>query len=147
MIDISPVSLIVTVINILVFAWIMKKFLFKRVMDVIDKRENLIKSRFDEAATEKQKAEETRQEYEGKIESAHVEAKAILDSARGQAAKEREHILNEAREESKSIKARAKSDIEAEKVQAKADLQTDITNLAMAAAKKILEGTEESGKA
>ena len=49
MIDIQPASLIFTIINVLVFVWIMKKLLFKRVMDVIDKRDDLIKSRFDEA--------------------------------------------------------------------------------------------------
>lgn len=144
MIDIQPASLIFTIINVLVFVWIMKKLLFKRVMDVIDKRDNLIKSRFDEAESEKTKALSRQQEYEKKLAAANDEAKAIVAKAREQAAAERERTLEETRVENEHLIEKNKEAIRSQNEEAKAQLRNDIAKLAMTAARKIL--TEDQDK-
>ncbi|MEE1114698.1 MAG: ATP synthase F0 subunit B, partial [Eubacterium sp.] len=109
MINIYPPSIIFTVINVLFLFFIMKKFLFGRVMDTINKREELLKGRFAEAEQKSIDADAKKTEYEQKLSDAKTKAEELIEEAHGTAAAQREKILAEAEEDAAAIREKAKS--------------------------------------
>lgn len=58
------INLLFTVINLVVWYLLIKKFLFKPVNNIISKREEAIADRYQEAEQEKVQAGEQKQKYE-----------------------------------------------------------------------------------
>lgn len=146
MLNISFPSILFTVINILVFAWIMKKLLFQRVMNVINERQKHIEDQFNEAKAKQDAADEKKAEYEKHLSNAKTEARAILDESRERAEKEHAKAVAETEHDIAEMKKKAASDLALEQEQAKKDLQSDISRLALQAARKIMtEGQKNEG--
>lgn len=92
MLNITFPSIVFTIINILVFAWIMKKFLFQRVLDVIDERQKNIQAQFDEAKAREDAADSKKAEYEAHIRDVKLESEKILEESRVKAESERQNL-------------------------------------------------------
>ena len=56
MLKIDPWNIIWTVVNLLFLYWIFKKFLFDRVMGVINQRDEMIQKQFSEAKKKSKRA-------------------------------------------------------------------------------------------
>jgi len=124
----------------------MKKFLFGRVMDTINKREELLKGRFAEAEQKSIDADAKKTEYEQKLSDAKTKAEELIEEAHGTAAAQREKILAEAEEDAAAIREKAKSSIEADRERAVKEVQAQVGILAVAAARKVLEAGEKKGE-
>jgi F-type H+-transporting ATPase subunit b len=143
MLDISFPSILFTIINILFFAWIMKKFLFQRVMNVINERQKHIADQFAEAEEKQKAADQTRNEYEEHLRNAKQESQKLLQDTMDKAEAERQKRVQETEEEISEMKKKAARNLALEQEKAKKDLQADISRLAVQAARKILiEGQE-----
>lgn len=120
------INLLFTVCNILIWFILIKKFLFKPVNNILEKREELIQSRYDEAQQAQNAANEQKEKYETLqagiaeekaqvMQKAEEEARAayqqIVDDANGQA----EKIIGDSRKsaalEHDKIVARAEKEI------------------------------------
>ena len=119
MLSLDPWTLFWTVFNILVLFLALKKFLFKPVLGVIEKRNSMIKQQFDEASNAKIQAEAMKEEYEQQLETAHEQAAEIITVARARAEEEHNQVIAQARKESQKMLEQAKSDIEYEQEKAK----------------------------
>ena len=64
MLSLNVWNLLFTVINVLVLYLLMKKFLFKPVLAVLEKRKEMIASNMEEARKSQQEAEELKTDYE-----------------------------------------------------------------------------------
>ena len=73
------------VINLLVLYAIFRKFLYKPVMNVIHRREELIQGQFDSAKKTQDDALQLKADYEEKLQKANVKADEIILAARDQA--------------------------------------------------------------
>ncbi len=142
MINLSPVSLLWTVLNILVLTAILKHFLFKPVLDIIRKRDEMIKNEFENARKAQDVADNMKSEYEEKLAYAKRTSEEMVTNAKERIAKEREQMLQETRREQEAIVTKAKSDIQAEKERAERDAQAEIAALALTAARKIVKSGE-----
>lgn len=58
------INLVFTIINLLVLYFLMKKFLFKPVNNIIAQREEAIKKQFDDADEAQKKADDLKKQYE-----------------------------------------------------------------------------------
>lgn len=81
-------NLVFTIVNLLIWYVIIRKFLFKPINDIITKREDAIKARYAEAEQLKQEAQEEKTksaQYQAQIESekAKIMAAAQADAACG----------------------------------------------------------------
>ena len=109
------VSLLFTIINLIVFYLLLKKFLFKPVMGIMEKREKMIADGLKNASDSQEEAARLKAEYEKALEGA-TEAVGILKDARKTIENERKQTMN--------------------------DLQSEIAGLAMQAARKIVDDTK-----
>lgn len=142
MLSIDPWNILWTVVNLLVLYAIFKKFLYQPVMNVINARDEMVKSRFADAKKEQEDAKALKAEYQDKLESAKTEADQIILEARDRAQKEHERTLEKTRVEADAMLEKAKSDIANEQEKATRDAQAKIAELALLAAKKIMKTGE-----
>lgn len=139
MLSLNVWNLLFTVINVLVLYLLMKKFLFKPVLAVLEKRKEMIASNMEEARKSQQEAESLKSDYEEKLSSAKEEAQAIVHNARELAEQERAGILEKTRVESEQMIEKAKAAILSEQEQAQLEAKEEIARLAVLAARKIIE--------
>ena len=85
MLSIDPWNILWTVVNLLVLYAIFKKFLYQPVMNVINARDDLVKSQFADAKKEQDDAKALKAAYQDKLESAKTEADQIILEARDRA--------------------------------------------------------------
>lgn len=139
-------SLLYTIINLVVFYLLLKKFLFKPVMGIMEKREKMIADGLQNASDTQDEAKKLKAEYEAALTGAREESIQIVDKARVDAKAEYDRILSEADEKAGTMMETAKRAIEAERQQTMNALQSEIAGLAMQAARKIVdEKTENQG--
>lgn len=136
-------DILFTIVNVLVIYWILKKFLFNRIKNVIDDREANIRDQFTEAGNRKKEADEEKAKYLKKQDAAEQEAVAIVKKARTEADRIYDKSLAEAQEEADAIRAKARTDAENIKQKNLAESREAISALALMAAKKILENGDK----
>lgn len=132
-------SLIYTIINLVVFYLLLKKFLFKPVMGIMEKREKMVADSLQNAADTQDEANKLKAEYEAALVGAKEESIQIVDKARAEAKVAYDKILLEANEQADIMMKNAKKTMEVERQQTMNELQSEIAGLAMQAAKKIVD--------
>lgn len=144
-VTISP-ELIIQIINTVVLFIILKKILFKPVLNIIDAREKAIKD--DIATGEKAKGEGLafKDEYEKKLAVSKAEGQEIIKQATLRAEEKSEEIVSSAKEEAHTIKERASKDIAQEKEKVMSDLKNEVSAIAILAASKVIEKDIDKSK-
>ena len=142
-------TLIAQILNFLFLVFILAKFVYKPLLNVMEARKNKIASDLEAADTAKVEAEAVKAEYAAKLADARQEAQAIIENARKNAQAAHDKIMAETNAEQDQVVAAAKEAIELEKQKALADVRAQVISLSMMAASKIVEqklGSEEDKK-
>lgn len=139
-------ELVFQIINTIILFIVLRKILFKPVLNIIDDRENAIKS--DIATGEQAKSEglALKAEYEKKLSAVKSEGQEIIKQATLRAEQKSEEIISTAKEEAISLKERANKDIAQEKQKVMNELKNDISNIAILAASKVIEKDIDQAK-
>jgi len=136
--------LLAYIINFLVLLFLLKKFLYAPITNMLDERKKRIAEGLAAADVARREAEEERQKLMAQLEKERAEAQQRIAAASSQAEKVKEDILAEARREAESIKTRAVEEAEAEKQRVLAEAHKQIAELAMLAAERVVrEGLDE----
>ena len=132
-------ELVFQLINTVILFIVLRKILFKPVLNIIDARENTIK--LDIAVGEKAKREglSLKSEYEQKLEAVKNEGQEIIKQATLRAEQKSEEIISSAKEEAVILKERANKDIAQEREKVMNELKNDISSIAILAASKVIE--------
>lgn len=138
MLNISPFNMLCVALNMLILAVLMKKFLYKPVLGIIARRQELIDSQFAEAEAARKKAGQMKAEYEASLSDSKDERQRILTEARAEAAAEYDKILVQADEKARQMIEDARKISEDEKQKAMKDADSEIARLAAMAASKIV---------
>jgi F-type H+-transporting ATPase subunit b len=126
------------VINFLLLLYLANRFLFKRVLGLLDERNAKLGKGLEDAEAAARDRELARAEREAAVTEARKEAAEMLASANKIATDTRNEILAKAREEAEKVTARATEEISAEKDRAMAELRAQVADLALAAAGKLV---------
>ena len=126
------------VVNFLLLLWLLNRFLFPRVGQMLDERSKRISKGLEDAEVAARDRELARAEREAAVSEARKEAAEMLASANKIATDTRDEILSEARAEAERVTARAREEITAEKDRAMAELRAQVADLALAAAGKLV---------
>ena len=138
--------LVWTIINLIIFYLLMKRFLVGPVLGIMEKRKNLIAQELENAKAAQEKAEELKGHYEGALAGAKEESAQIIEAARADAKSESERMVKEANLEAAKIIENARVTAEQEKENALQGAKSEIAGLALEAARKLLsEGSTEKG--
>lgn len=131
-------NLVLTIINLIVLYLILRKFLFRPVMDIMEKREKMIADGIGHANEEQDKAHALKKQYEDALNGAKEESTKMIEQAKLDAKQEYNQILNEANEKADKVMKTARESLNQEREQAFDDMKAQVAGLAMDAAKKIL---------
>ena len=132
-------SIVISLINLVLLFLIIKRFLFKPVKKVMQKRREEIESRYAAAEDAQKKAEENEARWSEKMEGAQEEADAILKDAADAARFRGDKIVSEAQERADGILRSAKTEAELEVQKAQAGIKDEIVTVSSALVEKLLE--------
>ena len=97
------INLLFTVINLLVWYLLIRKFLFKPVNRVIEKREQAIASRYEEAKKAEDEAKAQKEKYEALEEGIRDEKAKVMQQAEEDARAAYRQIVAEANQKAEQI--------------------------------------------
>ena len=139
LLKIEPGLMIWTVITFLVLLVVLRMFVWKPLLSMLDEREKRIRDSLSGAERAKHDAERTLVEYKETLSKAEVEGQARIRKATERAHTEREEIVSASRREASQLLDNAKAEIQNEKERALQELRQTVGDLAIAAASKILD--------
>ena len=131
-------NIIWTFINILILYLLLRMFLFKPINKIMDKRAKKIQDDLDNAKKSKEEAEQMRADYNETLATASDKARQIVEEAVGQAESERSEIMARAEKENLQLYQSTQKSIENERKRSVQEAQSQIADLAIAAASKII---------
>lgn len=138
LVAVEPLTLVVTILNLFLQLFLIKKFLLDKVMAVLDKRREETDREICDAQAAKEEAFAIKETYETNMENAKREAEELILQARKTAAARSEEILQDARQQAAHMKQKASEDIAQEKKKALNEAKDEISGMAMAIAGKVV---------
>lgn len=97
--SIDWITVAAQIANFLVLVWILKRFLYRPILDGIDAREAEITDRMQAAVTEKNQATVIQAEYQDKIQALHVAQSEMTETIRKKAEEQRDVLLANTRKQ------------------------------------------------
>lgn len=143
---INPVTFIVTVINVLIMYFILKKILFEKVSNFMANRTNAVETDIKEAENSRKSANELKLKFENQMKTADIEGKKIVEEYKAKASKLSDEMIEEAKKEAALIRERAKADADREMDKAKDEIKKQVIALSMLAAAKSVGGQLDEAK-
>ncbi len=128
-----------TLANTLLLFFVLKKFLFKPVMKIIDDRQKEIDDLYNSADTAKAEADEMRDEYQKKLTEARETGDKIISDAVARAQSREDEIVSKANKEASAILEKAQEDIALEKKKAMGEVKDNISVIAVSIAGRVVE--------
>lgn len=139
LVGLVPWTFIAQIANLFIQVYLIKRFLFKPINAMLEKRKAMADAQIQDAVKAKEEAEAMKAEYEQNILEAKNKASEILTNAQRTAAIQSEEMLKEASAQAAAMKSKAESDIAQEKRKAVNEVKDEIGGLAMEIAGKVIE--------
>ena len=138
-ISIDAWTIIFQICNLLILVALIRKFLWKRVMAVLDARQKELDGIYGAADKDREDAAEMKREYTERMSNARDEADRLVKSAVDTAQRRGDAIVQEAKSEATHLKQKAESEIEQEKRKAYSELMGEISGMAADIAGRMVE--------
>ena len=139
LVGLVPWTIIAQILNLFITALLIKKFLYKPINEVLEKRKAMADAEIQDAVKAKDEAVAMKTEYEQNMQDARAKANEILTTAQRTAALQTEEMLQQANREAAAIKTKAEADIALEKRKAVNEIKDEIGSMAMEIAGKVIE--------
>ena len=139
LVGIVPWTFIAQICNLFIQMYLIKRFLFKPINNILEKRKAMADAEIQNAVQAKEEAHAMKAEYEQNMQDAKNKANEIFVSAQKTAAIQSEEMLKEATAQAAALKAKAESDIAQEKRKAVNEIKGEIGGMAMEIAGKVIE--------
>ena len=93
-------------LNFLILVWLLRRFLYKPILNAIDAREKRIAAELADAAAKKAEAKKERDDFQHKNDEFDQQRAALLSKATDEAKAERQRLLDEARQAADALSAK-----------------------------------------
>lgn len=143
MLSLDPFNLACIIVNLIVLYILMKKFVFGRVLNVIEARQQMINEEKAGAKAVREEADRLKKEYEENLRQADETSNRIVQDAKIRAQGEYSRIMERAAADAEAMKASAQKSIAMEREKTMDELHGQIMDLAVEAAGKIM--SEKAG--
>jgi F-type H+-transporting ATPase subunit b len=107
-------TVLAQVVNFLILVWLLKRFLYRPILDAIDAREKRIAAELADADAKKGEAKKERDEFQHKNEEFDQQRAALLSKATDEAKAERQRLLDEARKAADALSAKRQETLRSE---------------------------------
>lgn len=139
LVTIVPWNFIATILNLFIQVYLIKRFLFKPINEMLEKRRAKADAQIQDAVKAKDEAFAMKEEYEKNMQDAKNKANEILTTAQKTAAVQSEEMLKDAALQAAAMKEKAEADIAQEKRKAVNEIKGEIGGMAMEIAGKVIE--------
>lgn len=133
------INVVFTIINLLVLYFLAKKFLFDRVNQIIDQRQQIVDDEYNAAKAAREQAEADQKTYTEALAQAESEVDSILKDGKEKARVEYNRVLAQAQAEAQTEIAKAHASIARDKEETMRSIQTEVGQLVALAAGKVME--------
>ena len=131
-------ALVTNLINFTILLIVLRVFLYKPVLRLLDERRRRIQEGLDQAAQAASQASASEQEAREAIDQAQREGRELVQQAQQGAAQLREQLEERARADAEQIVARAREEVRIERDQAIAQLRREFADLTITAAERVM---------
>ena len=138
-ISINLWQILISLANLVILFLLVKKFLFKPVKELFAKRQAELDHQYAAADAAEQAAQEHKNAWEQKMQSANDEADAIIQEATDAAKYRAAQIVEEANAKAAGIQSRAEAEALLTQKQAEEGIKREIVEVSSAIAEKMLE--------
>ena len=136
---INPWILVGQIVNFGILFFIFKRFLYKPILGMLEKREKKIKDGNDKAEKIEQEFAEAEKIKDKKIADAASEAQEIINQAKDNAEQARKEILDKSTEDAENILTKTREEIKIEKKSILEEVRQETASLATAVSEQILK--------
>ena len=105
-------TVVAQVVNFLILVWLLKRFLYRPILNAIDAREKRIATELADADAKKAEAIKERDEFQHKNEEFDRQRAALLSQATDEAKAERQRLFDEARTGGRCLECQATGNAE-----------------------------------
>jgi len=136
-------TVLAQIVNFLILVVLLKHFLYDRIIQAMDKREEKIRSRLQAAEEERKEAQQEAESYRRKKEELQNNQERMLDEARAEADRKLNELTHKAREEVNAARRRWQKSIEKEKSSFLQDLRRMTVREVHAISRRVLKDLAE----
>lgn len=137
-VDFNLVNMLVQLTATLVLYFILRKFLYFPIKDLLNKRQDYIIKNVEDSEKNNLKSQVALRDYELKLKEAKKEANEIVDQAKKRADDIVNKSVSDAKEESRKIMEKADKELANKKSMAMDEMKGDMVNIAILAAEKLI---------
>lgn len=137
-VDFNLVNMLVQLTATLVLYFILRKFLYFPIKDLLNKRQDYIMKNVEDSEKNNLKSQVALRDYELKLKEAKKEANEIVDQAKKRADDIVNKSVSDAKEESRKIMEKADKELANKKSIAMDEMKGDMVNIAILAAEKLI---------
>ena len=138
LISVQIPHILITILNLMILFFVVKKFLFKPVQRILAQRQSQVDKLYADAESAQEEAEKNKAAYSEKLENAEHEADVILQSAAKTAERNSDVVLAEATAKANAMLQKAEADIAQERKKAVNDIKNEISDLSVSIAGKVI---------
>lgn len=131
-------TLVIQIVNIIVFFVIIKVFLYKPLMNIIRSRQDRIIKHITDAEAVRDEADEMKRKYKKKLDGVHTEGVKILKGYSDEGERIKNEEIRKAKKEAKRISEHTEVEIQHRREKATRDLKNQVSDLAVNISMKIL---------
>ncbi|MEP6564432.1 MAG: F0F1 ATP synthase subunit delta [Mesorhizobium sp.] len=131
-------TVVAQALNFLILVWLMKRFLYKPILDAIDAREKRIAKELADADAKMAEAIKERDEFQHKTEEFNRQRAALLIQATDEAKAERQRLLDEARQAADVLRVKRQDALKREQQHLKDEIARRTREEVFAIARKTL---------
>ena len=142
----NPGLVLWTILTFLLLLWLLRKVAWKPLLEALHKREEHVRESMERAEQAKIDAERILEENKKQLAGAEAESKQILAEGRALAEKLKNEMLEQTNQQSRKMIDRAREEIERDKEAALAQLRSEVAQLAIKAAEKLLDENLDEAK-
>ncbi len=136
--DIEISQILTQIVAFLIMLWILKRYGWKPLLDLLEERRKKIESEFDAIALQKEEANKLNEVYKEKLREIESEARHKIQEAVVHGQKIADEMQAEIQANAKEVMLKAKAEVKEEISRAKNQLKNDLINMSVNIAEKIL---------
>jgi len=139
-------TLVFQAISFLILLFLLKKLVYRSVLDTLDNRKKTIADNLKAAESMKKEAQKIKAEYEALMEKARARGEEERREIVAAAQREKETIIEAARKEGERLRAKAEKELSLEIKKVRGELRREVAGLSVILAGKILEEEIDANK-
>jgi len=127
-----------TVVTFAILAFLLSRYAWKPLLQILDERERTVRDSLEQAKKARAEAEETLRKNQETLANARRETAAIIEQGKREGEALKAEILAQSRKEAQELVEQGKRQIQYEQKQAIEKLRTQVADLAIQAAERLI---------